>query len=320
MPHPEQRHASMWSIDALDHLLAELRRCGPGAQHTGIGIPPQLLIVHSASRGADAGAPDALDPSSIEIRHLRGLDPVAEMIGIEASTSWRVIGVRAPASSRRFADADTPGSTDTRADPVPCEFIHLLDRSGTSITELSIDGAETVRLGPDRSIREGRIADACRRVFGLPTAPPPAMATFIVDAWLTLVLRQSLITPGLRWVDLVRLDFVAQLAAERTPSPSSGPQTPSELARALGDVATTLDWARYRDACIALGGCPISDLSPTEISWMDTGMFARWAHSALPSTSELLDLLEATIDPGAHDRLWATVSLAQRRSPTPPSD
>jgi hypothetical protein len=141
------------------------------------------------------------------------------------------------------------------------------------------------------------------------------MAGFIIDAWLTLVLRSALMTPGLRWEEVVGLCFPHHLAAGDPTRSMPTSTTPAALARSLQETAATLDWGRYRHACIALGGCPVSDLTPAEIGWMDTGMFARWAQSALPVAEELIELLEPTLDPVALDRLLTTMSLIGRRSP-----
>lgn len=235
----------------------------------------------------------------VESRPLLGPDPVAELIGLRADPSWDGVGLRAPASSRRV---------DTHTD-APCSLVHLLEPSGVSVTHLRITDEDTIELGPDSIVREGRIPDTCRRMFDLPTpAPPQDMSQFVLDAWLAQVLRAALLSPGLTWPDIVGLSFVHHLGvitdSDSTPSPAS-------MARALLDSSITLDWHRYRTACVTLGGCPVSELTAAQIDWMDTGMFARWTHGSLPCTAELLDLLEPTLEPTAFDRLWATISLAR---------
>lgn len=251
---------------------------------------PELLILRRSGDGVGV---------DIETSPLLGPDPVTELIGLRADPSWIGVGVRAPASTRRI---------DTRTD-TPCTLVHLLEPSGVSITQLRMIGAETIELGPDPILREGRIPDACRRMFDLATAAPPAdMSRFVLDAWLALVLRTALLSPGLTWSDIVGLSFVHRLGAV-----ADGGSTPSPAAMALAllDSSITLDWHRYRSACVMLGGCPVSELTASQIDWMDTGMFARWTHGSLPCTSELLDLLEPTLEPAAFDRLWATISLAR---------
>ena len=295
-----------------DEQLLELALDQLQSLHTDEIHHPEFLIVHGpAHLGADAGS-----IHGVERRPLLGIDPVAELIGIEPARDWHAIGVRAPARGHRRSHPDTPNE-DFPAVTMSCSLVHLIDRRGTSITVLSVEGSESIRLGPDRTLREGRIADACRRVFALPTAPATDMTAFIVDAWLTLVLRSALLTPGLGWDQVVRLSFSHQMTTDAQSMPAT--ITPADLARTLHTTAAGLDWGRYREVCIALGGCPVSELTAEEIRWMDTGMFARWAHSALPSTTELLDLLEPTLDPLAHDRLWATVSLTERPPSGPPS-
>jgi hypothetical protein len=251
---------------------------------------PALLILRRSTEGTGF---------EVESRPLLGHDPVAELIGLRADRSWSGVGVLAPASRRRV---------DTQTD-APCSLVHLLEPSGVSVTHLRVDDGDTIELGPDSVVREGRIPDACRRVFALPTpAPPQDMSQFVLDAWLAQVLRAALLSPGLAWPDIVRLSFVHHLGGIAdsgfTPSPAS-------MASALIDSSITLDWHRYRSACVMLGGCPVSELTAAQIDWMDTGMFARWTHGSLPCTAELLDLLEPTLEPTAFDRLWATISLAR---------
>lgn len=252
---------------------------------------PELIILHGpASEGG----------GTIETRALEGSDPVADLIGLAAEPTWVGVGVRAPATGRRIAI----GSEE------PCTLVHLLDRRGVSVTDLWIGGDERIELGPDRAVREGRIPDACRRMFALPTADPPAdMSGFVLDAWLAIVLRAALLDPGLRWPEIVRLSLMHHLGAITDPAMAPNP---AALAMALRDTATTLDWHRYRSACVMLGGCPVSELTAPQIEWMDTGMFARWTQGSLPCTADLLDLLEPVLHPIAFDHLWAAVSLTRR--------
>jgi len=187
------------------------------------------------------------------------------------------------------------------------------------MTSIERIGFDPIQLGPDVAIREGRIPDTCRRIFRLDTAAAPTdMTAFVIDAWLSLVLRSALMRPGLRWPEIEQLNLVHHLTATRAPA---SPTTPADLAHLTRTAAASLDWHRYRAACIALCGCPVSDLSPDAIEWMDTGMFARWSSASLPGTDELLDLLEPVLDPTAFDRLWATISLCHPdRTPEPRAD
>ena len=236
-------------------------------------------------------------PPNVEQRPLVGPDPIATIVGIRPRPSWTVVGVVAGAEARRRPDPEAS----------PCGFVHLLHRSGVSMTTVEFPDAESIVLGPGATTREGRIPDVCRRVFDLSTAEPPAdMTSFVLEAWLSLVLRAALLHPGLRWPEILHLGLVHHLAGGPSPAPHT---TPAQLAALTGEAASRLDWHRYRSACIALGGCPVSELSGSAIAWMDTGMFARWTHDALPTSAELLDLLEPVLEPSAFDRLWATVSL-----------
>jgi len=296
---PQQSHSSRSTRAAgsLQHLASRLAASDPeDSAH------PELLILRRSAdhTGIDTGIDTDFETGiDIETRQLGSHDPVAELIGLRAEPSWVGVGVRAPAMSRRF-----DGSEDSA-----CRFVHLLDPRGVSVTHLKIADDETIELGPDATVREGRIPDACRRMFALPTAAPPIdMSQFVLDAWLAQVLRAALLSPGLTWPEVVGLSLVHHLGTIAT---SAAIPSPAAMASALGDASHNLDWHRYRSACLSLGGCPVSELTECQIEWMDSGMFARWAQGSLPCSGELLDLLEPTLEPTAFDRLWATVSLAR---------
>ena len=238
----------------------------------------------------------------IHRRLLQQADPIAEVLGTVAEPDWLIVGIRAAATAQRVDQAST--------DRTGCTIVHLVDRRGSSLTRLTLPDGGPLLFGPDEQHRAGRIPDACRRILTLATPPPPGdMVEFVVDAWLTLVLRRALLEPGLDWPEVVRLNFSNHLAPAsiRRLDPETVP--PARLAERTIAAARALDWDRYRAACLALGGCPVSELSAESIAWMDTGMFARWAQNALPTSEDLLELLEPVLGPHAFDRLWATVSL-----------
>jgi len=295
--------------ELLHHVSSQLHRfrrilddvsTGPNTCESAI---PALVVVHDEPSGS-------VTTPRIECRPLTGSDPIASLIGVRADPSWVMVGVTAGAVARPQRDG---------AETSPCGLVHLLHRSGVSMTTIERIGSEPIRLGPDAAIREGRIPDTCRRIFSLDTAAAPAdMTAFVLDAWLSLVLRSALMRPGLRWPEIEQLSLVHHLAGLPVPHATTTPAALADLTRA---AAGTLDWNRYRTACVALGGCPVSDLQPDAIEWMDAGMFARWSSASLPDTSELLDLLEPVLDPTAFDRLWATISLCHPgRTPEPRAD
>ena len=268
-----------------------------------------LQLHHHATQPSELGAPTLLivhvDPDHptsqhrIERRTLTDPDPVVSLIGVRAEPTWRIAGVITTASAQA-------GAAD-RA-PSPCTLLHLQHRHGDSMTIIGRPDAAPITLEPDSRPRDGRIPDACRRIFGLSTSPAPTdMTAFVLDAWLTLILRAALLQPGLGWAEIEQLNFAHRLIGR---GPSAATSTPALLAERTREAAAALDWGRYRLACTALGGCPVSDLTPEAIDWMDTGMFARWSTASLPDTGELLDLLEPVVEPHAFDRLWATISLS----------
>ena len=297
------------SCELLHQVSSQLRRFHRILDPSGTGpttcepTTPALVIVHD-----EASCPQTA--SLIECRALTDPDPIASLIGLRAEPSGVIVGIVAGALAR---------SEQPTSDESSCGLVHLLHRSGVSITTIERHEAESIRLGPDPTIRDGRVPDVCRRIFDLATAPAPAdMTRFVLDAWLSLVLRSALMRPGLRWPEIEQLSLVHHLVG--IPAPAS-PSTPAGLAGLTRSAAASLDWHRYRAACVALGGCPVSDLTPHAIEWMDTGMFARWSSASLPGTDELLDLLEPVLDPTAFDRLWATISLCHPdRTPEPQPD
>lgn len=279
------------SIHHDTELLRHIARRLHDGDRPGAGVPT-LLIVH-----AEPDLPTA--QHHIERRALTDPDPVVSLIGIRAEPSWRIAGVISTATAHA-------GSPD-RA-PSPCTLLHLQHRHGDSMTIIDRPDAASITLEPDSRPRDGRIPDACRRIFGLSTSPAPTdMTAFVLDAWLSLVLRAALLQPGLGWDEIEQLNFAHRLMGR---APSATTCAPALLAERTRQAAAALDWGRYRLACTALGGCPVSDLTPDAIDWMDTGMFARWSSASLPDTGELLDLLEPVVEPDAFDRLWATISLS----------
>jgi len=295
--------------ELLEQVSSELQRFHPIVEPVATGpntygpATPALIVVHDQH-------PCTVTASQIERHPLSEPDPIASLIGLRADPSWTIVGVVASAEAR----PQLPG-----AETSPCGLVHLLHRSGVSMTTIERIGFEPIRLGPDGAMREGRIPDTCRRIFSLDTAAAPSdMTAFVLDAWLSLVLRSALMRPGLRWPEIEQLSLVHHLAGLPLPNATATPAALADLTRA---ASGTLDWKRYRTACIALGGCPVSDLQPDAIEWMDAGMFARWSSASLPGTPELLDLLEPVLDPLAFDRLWATIALCHPdRPPEPRAD
>ena len=241
-------------LAVLAALLTDVPLDGPVA----IGL--RLLPAGHApqARGAVALADRDLE---LHFRHLDCTDAVCALCGFVAPADWHAFGVVAPAHS--YPVDDDGGLRDAhQAEVVVCA---LVDRSGQVVSEVRTDTGEVLASGPT----EGRVIDACRRALGLPTAP--ALSTPRV--WATVL-----------WVD-------AALAATLATDLGAAPTWPAlaALDTCTGPVRS-LDWHTLRLACAA-GALDVPGVAPDAAAWMDDGMFAREALSALPPLVDMLGAL-----------------------------
>jgi hypothetical protein len=251
----------------------------------------------ASGRAGDVGA----RPDELVLVTLTGDDPVASLLGFTAPPQWWAVGLLADGTSRDLDGSDrAPGST----------FVHLVDRRGTSIHIVTRPGSETIVSGPGPVVTEGRTADVCRRILGIPTAPPPGdMTTHVIDLWLARAIRAALDEPGLDWPAVVSRNPAHQLAVPLTTAP-----TPAALARQTVAFGGQLDWDRYRLRCVDAGGTPFGELDADVAAWMDAGMFARWMLGESLTSEARMDLLEGLLSPGAYERLRATLDLCPSRA------
>jgi hypothetical protein len=248
--------------------------------------------------------------SRLELVELGGDDPVLGLIGRAIPSSWRAVGLRAGAHARRGDDPATAQSGNV---------VHIVHRDGTAVTVLSFPSVDRLVLGPDMEIRDGRVPDACRRLLGLPTAPPPtSMTSFVVDSWLAVCAKTATLSPGLTWSEVVSLHPASAAEMSSLVPPPNGyvlsetdaeAPTPAEVAAATERLGVSLGWERFHSACISSRFTPCPNLSADAAAWMDAGMFARWVHGELPPRELVLDVLDAVLQPGASDRVWATLGL-----------
>jgi hypothetical protein len=129
---------------------------------------------------------------------------------------------------------------------------------------------------------DGRVLDACRRVLGLPTAPP----SHAVAGW-TVV----------HWLD----STVAAVLAADLGQPVDWRQVRSlDRARQFVD----LPWSVVRgDVSARRVVSPGIDVDAAR--WMDDGMFSREVMTAYPPLPELLDDLRALLPHTVYQRLLA---------------
>ena len=290
-------------LQRIAPILLEAAEADPG--------PPDLIglvDVEGAARLAEPRLTSSpIDPAdTLVVVALTDPDPVVQLLGFTAPPQWWAVGVVTGARARPLDDPTAPTVWGT--------LVHLIERGGTSVSLLGRPGHEPLALGGDTAAVEGRLGDACRRMLGLSTAPPPSdMTAHVIDLWLDVVARDGCDHPGLDW-DAV----VARHPAGPVPGAGSVCPTPALMARHTVAFGAMLDWERYRGTCVRLGRSPFGDVDGDVAAWMDTGMFARWMLGEALPWPERMELLDGLLSPGAADRLWATLALCPR-PPWPPS-
>jgi hypothetical protein len=192
-------------------------------------------------------------------------------------------------------------------------LVYLVDRDGTEVRALP-SGPRTPAAvtAPTREPSAAPIADTCRRMLGLPTAPPPLHSTrWWVDRWVERVFAHAISGGRSSWPALA----TATLGTARS--------TPAAIARAAVELGHEVSWADVHRrtverarvhaegdvACACLPEIwPFDD--PDVLAWMDTGAFARARLGGQPPLSMFLDALDDLLQPGVGDQVRATVALA----------
>ncbi len=213
-------------------------------------------------------------------RHLDCADIVCALCGFVAPPEWDVFGVITPGRSMRL---DEP--YDDRRDVTACA---LVDRAGRVVSEVRAADGTVVCSGPT----VGRVADACRRVLGLATAP----ALCGPEIWF-----------GLRWIDRV---LAAVLDADLgAPPPWAALDSLDEHARACSPARARAraTWRGLRTAC-ALGEIEIPGIAPCAAQWMDDGMFGREAIAVFAPLVDTLGDLRELVPVSTFDKIVERVS------------
>lgn len=254
-------------IDALVRLIDE-----------GTVDDPGHLLVHVADDGDDV---------LLGVRPLdAGTHPFTELAGCIAPPEWKMVGLRVRGLAHQL-DGDIP--------PTRTSTTYLVDRGGAERSIMRTGDRVQALAGP----ATGTLPDLCRRVLGLPTAPPPRTTTTLwTVAWLDRVIEA--------WGDPTRrvrlasswADVAALHPALSPPGDGDrlGLEEPARLAAIARDHAHAWGWERLRHHPAVL---PLPEGSlPVEIStWMDDGFFARWALGAFPPLEVLaIDVLDLVDD------------------------
>jgi hypothetical protein len=193
-------------------------------------------------------------------------------------------------------DQGAPGGPSGSA---PVRVVCLLDRWGRVAGRIHLDGRPP-HLEPPSG---GRLLDSMHRIFGLPTPPPAAPSSVLVDRiWLGAVAdasREGAVALG--WEQVLRLHpAVAVLAGH-------GLEMTDALvgdAVRLAPGAWSWEWLRQQCAESRWGDHLVS---PELADWMDEGMFSRWVLDETCAPAELLTGLAPYLSPTALRRLRALV-------------
>lgn len=285
---PCSAHRPPPSASETDRLVQIADVLLPLADHDGEGAdePPTAVGV------ADEG-----DTVVFHLLDLHGTDPIETLTGFTAPGTWWAFGVCGPARVRSIDPAVPVPDGGSR------RFVHLVTRSGLSVTALATHGERRAVPRPTREPAEGRLPDVCRRVLGLPTPPPEhdsgeLFTTWWLDAVVGLVAETDGGPPS--WSRIV--DRHPSAAAVRAVDPVLGAELDEHVVELGNATRRAWPWHRLRRVC-AEGGLSIEGVSADDARWMDDGCFARRALEPYPSTAELLEVLDALLPPQLAGRL-----------------
>lgn len=211
--------------------------------------------------------------------------PAAVMAGFTAPPTWTAVGVVTGGYSHELL-----GTGGSVGGSLRIRLTHLVDRSGAAITLLSPVGSSGAERRILREPPVGLLADACRRVLGLPTeAPGDGPETWLTARWLDGLLEAA--------VDDAEAVATWELAVDLHPLVSRGAApSPEGLVRLVVDAAAAFGWERLR--LIAAQHRELEPaVDPSVAAWMDAGSFARHVLAAELPLDVLLTELRALLPP-----------------------
>ena len=279
--------------ELADHLEDTIHR-------TGWGAPPVLVAVTDDDQPSVAMP---VPPTSDDL--------VADLLGFVAPPDWQAVGLVVEGTARSFEPGAVSGyrhrSTDS---PRRCRVVHLVDRSGGEAAVVRVEGDEPRPVGDRESPGEGRMVDACRRMLGLATPPPPPNTHELwASMWLDTLVADAA-DPGRSgpvdsWEAAALRHPAAEVVLEH------GGDLRADVVRHLEVLGRAIDrakpWAHLRAECAA-GRWSVPGLSPEAAEWMDDGMFARWTTAEFPPLDDLLGALADLVPAGILRRVRAALT------------
>jgi hypothetical protein len=249
---------------------------------------------------AERGSPVWLrlfeNPGTGSGRSLEMGDEPGLLIGWTAPPRYVAVGIVATGQARACAEGG--GSLSLRPDGAHVRMCCVVARSGEVGWTLEGPAGRTWSQAPT----EGKMLDALKRCFGLPTPPPEVTAAELhAAAWLSSVLDHAIKAPTrLTWSEVARMHPLARLLSGDLAGRDPAPET-DDLATLVHIAANAWSWPEIRSQACAgnLGALIDSELA----AWMDDGMFSRWLIAGVPSLDQLLAALNPHLVPSALKRL-----------------
>ncbi|MDQ1402975.1 MAG: hypothetical protein QOG03_1291 [Actinomycetota bacterium] len=269
-------------------LLESMQPDGGGNDDT--ARPPTLVKIE----------PDPDNPDGFRLGLLDAPgDPYSTLAGFRAPSDWMAMGMVTAGWTYPPDIAEAVDFERARFLPVPpsqhprrlrVRTAYLCTQSGRAYGRTVVSDGRTVDEPPS----SGRMVDAFRRAFALPTDPPPTdVAELFTLRWLTNIAAVARLDGRtLGWDEAAALhDAVAMLDLE--------PDDLEAAARALHKTGT---WELLREGTAAEKGLsPI--IKASHAAWMDEGMFAREVLAHYPSVPILLDELTDAVGAGTARRV-----------------
>ena len=259
---------------------AEIARFVHGALVDAPSCTPLLVLVSEDEQGVSFLVPP---PDQVE-----GLDLLDQALGVVAPDEC---GAVAMAGAGRAWPADGAA--------VDVVVAHALLRSGSSATLLTDPDGSPLLV---ETAEEGLVPDLCRRVVGLPTAPPEhETGTYLSRLWLDRLLESAAARPG-----ALDLEVALALHPAEQAEPFDHVRSWLHLAVATYQFEVTVPWAVLRRRFAQSG----EDRAGLAAGWFDDGSFSRWMLSRLPGTDDALAALAELLPDAVHREVAATVALA----------